>query len=63
MSSNAEARPQRDAMISIDRDRLARWIVQHDAILDELHADLVRRSIVHLTAVRDDLARALEQPR
>lgn len=63
MSSNEEVGPQRDASISIDPDRLAHWIEQHDAILDELHADLVRRSIVHLTAVRDDLRRALEQPR
>ena len=39
----------------VDQERLARWIDAHDAIIDELHDDLVRRAIVHLSALREDL--------
>ncbi len=39
----------------VEQERLARWIDAHDAIIDELHDDLVRRAIVHLSALREDL--------
>ena len=41
--------------VLVDQERLARWIDAHDAIIDELHDDLVRRAIVHLSALREDL--------
>ena len=43
------------APVLVDQERLARWIDAHDAIIDELHDDLVRRAIVHLSALREDL--------
>ena len=46
--------------VLVDANRVAGWIAEHEVILDELQADLVRRSIVHLSAVRDDLVRVLE---
>ena len=44
--------------VAIDPERLAQWLVALDAVIDELHADLVRRSIVHLTTLRQDLLEA-----
>ena len=46
--------------VLVDANRVAGWIAEHEVILDELRADLVRRSIVHLSAVRDDLVRVLD---
>ena len=37
---------------------IAGWVSALDAVIDELHDDLVRRAIVHLTALRDDLVLA-----
>lgn len=41
--------------------QLAGWIAQLDAVIDELHDDLVRRSIVHLRTLREDLQAAAQR--
>ena len=67
MTRNAEAAesttPPGRAPVLVDPARVAGWIAAHEVILDELRADLVRRSIVHLSAVRDDLVRVLGERR
>lgn len=39
-------------------DQLSGWVAALDAVLDELRDDLVRRAIVHLSALRDELLAA-----
>ena len=42
-------------MSSVTDEQLGAWVAALDAVIDELHDDLVRRSIVHLQALRADL--------
>ena len=44
-------------------DLLPAWVAALDAVIDELHDDLVRRSIVHLTTLRDELLAVRQRPR
>lgn len=42
-------------MSPVTDEQLGAWVAALDAVIDELHDDLVRRSIVHLQALRADL--------
>lgn len=39
----------------VPADQLSAWVAALDAVIDELHDDLVRRSIVHLQALRAEV--------
>lgn len=43
---------------AMSRERLETWVAALDAVIDELHDDLVRRAVVHLTTLREDLVAA-----
>lgn len=43
------------AVLPVTDEQLSAWVAALDAVIDELHDDLVRRSIVHLQALRADL--------
>lgn len=51
---------QAPAPAPVDHARLSQWIDTIDSVIDELHDDLVRRSIVHLTTLRQDLQQAAD---
>lgn len=46
-------------LLAIESARLAAWLVALDEVIDELKDDLVRRSIVHLSTLREDVLRAI----
>ncbi len=46
-------------MTDLTPAQLSELVTAVDAVLDELQDDLVRRAIVHLTAVRDQLRATL----
>ena len=39
-------------------EQVDRWVAALDAVIDELHDDLVRRAIVHLTTLRESMLAA-----
>ena len=43
---------------SLTGDQLGAWVAALDEVIDELHDDLVRRSIVHLQTLRAEVQRA-----
>ena len=45
--------------LAIESARLAAWLVTLDEVIDELKDDLVRRSIVHLSTLREDVLKAI----
>lgn len=45
-------------VLAVDAERLAQWVSALDEVIEELQADLVRRSIVHLSTLREDLRSA-----
>ena len=42
-------------MSPVTGEQLGAWVAALDAVIDELHDDLVRRSIVHLQALRAEV--------
>lgn len=46
---------QTGTVIPVPEDQLSAWVAALDAVIDELHDDLVRRSIVHLQTLRAEV--------
>lgn len=44
---------------SVTDDQLGAWVAALDEVIDELHDDLVRRSIVHLQTLRAEVQRVV----
>ena len=44
-----------ETMSPVTGEQLGAWVAALDAVIDELHDDLVRRSIVHLQALRAEV--------